>query len=308
MPPAIPWWPTRVSWLAAQAGRQDLRPEYTAPEQAQGLGVGPQTDLYALGLVLFEALTGQPPFRGGTPLSTLYQQVNEASPALASLGVRSAAAQDTLDRALAKSPNQRYASGAVMAHALREAETMAVLPAPAHVPAPVPPPVSLPEPRRRRSSAWVALLALGVVALVSVAALAGLATGRIQGREVADFAARLLQREVASPAPMATAVVLSPSATPAAPVPTATKPPTATSAPAVSPSPSATFGRRRPRSRRRGEHHHRIRGRVRRYRPVHEHAHGDSAGPLGNAHDPANRYRDAAATYVNHHQDAHAGS
>lgn len=231
-----------LTWLAAQAGRQDLQPEYAAPEQAQGLGVGPQTDLYALGLVLFEALTGRPPFRGDTPLSTLYQQVNEASPALASLGVRSAAAQDTLDRALAKSPDQRYPSGATMAHALREAEAGAVLPVPPHEPAPVRPAVSLPDPHRRRRSAWPALLALGLVILVSVAALAGLATGRIQGREVADFASRLLQREVPSPAPIITTADLEPSATAATLAPTATSVPTATPAPTASPSPSPTLG------------------------------------------------------------------
>ncbi len=214
-----------LAWLAAQAGRQDLRPEYTAPEQAQGLGVGPQTDLYVLGLVLFEALTGRPPFRGDTRLSTLYQQVNEASPALASLGVRSAAAQDCLDRALAKSPDQRFGSGEEMARALRAAETPVVLPpqAPRESGSPEPA-VSLSEPRRRRSSAWPALLALGIVVLAAVAALAGLATGRIKGQAVADLAAGLSRGESASPTialsasgveTPGTAVALEPSPTPA---------------------------------------------------------------------------------------------
>ncbi len=55
-------------------------PEYIAPEQAQGLSIGPQTDLYAVGCMAFEMLTGALPYRGGNPLETMFKHVTEATP------------------------------------------------------------------------------------------------------------------------------------------------------------------------------------------------------------------------------------
>jgi Tol biopolymer transport system component len=55
-------------------------PEYMAPEQARGLPVEPRTDLYSLGCVLYHMVTGEPPYRGKTPLSLALRHINDPAP------------------------------------------------------------------------------------------------------------------------------------------------------------------------------------------------------------------------------------
>ena len=94
-------------------------PEYMAPEQAQSLPADQRTDIYALGLILYQAVTGHVPFRGDTPLSTLYKQVNQAPPNLIYSGVNAPELQSIIEKALAKDPDARFQSATVLATALR---------------------------------------------------------------------------------------------------------------------------------------------------------------------------------------------
>ena len=96
---------------------------YVAPEQAQGDDVGPPADLYSLGCVLFEAVTGRPPYRGASAVAIAVQHVSAPVPDprrhRPDLPV---AARELIRRALAKPPEDRFASAAAMADALATAE------------------------------------------------------------------------------------------------------------------------------------------------------------------------------------------
>ncbi len=100
---------------------QLLAPEYMTPEQAQGLAIDKRADIYALGLVAYEAIAGRVPFKADSPLGTLYEQVHQAPPSLAALGIELPGLQAALERALSKDPEVRYESAGEMAKAVSAA-------------------------------------------------------------------------------------------------------------------------------------------------------------------------------------------
>ncbi|MEH0844943.1 serine/threonine-protein kinase [Micromonospora sp. CPCC 205711] len=83
-------------------------PTYMAPEQALNSTVGPRADLYALGCVLFELLTGSPPYRADNPLGMLHRHMNDPVPSVTDhrAGVPDALVQLVV-RMLAKDPQHR---------------------------------------------------------------------------------------------------------------------------------------------------------------------------------------------------------
>jgi eukaryotic-like serine/threonine-protein kinase len=82
-------------------------PYYISPEQAQGQRVDARTDLYSLGVMFYEMLTGQRPYGGRSALAIMTQQASAPVPVLPP---DTAAQQPLLDRLMAKQPNNRYAS------------------------------------------------------------------------------------------------------------------------------------------------------------------------------------------------------
>jgi serine/threonine protein kinase len=96
-------------------------PEYMAPEQGIGGAVDHRTDVYSLGIVFYELITGRKPFQADTPLAILLRQMNEPlpRPALYNPGI-SATAEAILFKALAKDPNERFQSMSDFAQKLEE--------------------------------------------------------------------------------------------------------------------------------------------------------------------------------------------
>jgi eukaryotic-like serine/threonine-protein kinase len=82
-------------------------PYYISPEQAQGQRVDPRTDLYSLGVMFYEMLTGQRPYLGRTAVAIMAQHAHSPVPTLPQA---TAAQQPLLDRLMAKRQNARYAS------------------------------------------------------------------------------------------------------------------------------------------------------------------------------------------------------
>jgi serine/threonine-protein kinase len=92
---------------------------YFSPEQAQGEPVDARADLYSTGVVLYELLTGRPPFVGDSPVSVAYQHVREAPvPPTQRYPEAPAQLDPIVMRALAKDPAQRYPDAATFREAL----------------------------------------------------------------------------------------------------------------------------------------------------------------------------------------------
>ena len=93
-------------------------PAYMSPEQAQGEATDGQTDIYSLGIVLYEMLAGKLPFDGETTVGILLKHVNEPPKPIPGL---SPFMQNVLDKALAKNPNDRFQSPAEFSKAFSAA-------------------------------------------------------------------------------------------------------------------------------------------------------------------------------------------
>ena len=92
---------------------------YFSPEQAKGEAVDARADLYSTGVVLYELLTGRPPFRGETPVAVAYQHVSEQPATPSELNEDLPRALDLVAlRALAKDPFQRFQTAAEFRAAL----------------------------------------------------------------------------------------------------------------------------------------------------------------------------------------------
>jgi serine/threonine-protein kinase len=118
--------PQGNSFIATARGNHLGTPEYISPEQGCGAQFDKRADLYALGVMLYEAIAGRPPFRAESPADTartiVMAHVTAPPPPPSSFVPNlNSAVEQVLLRALAKRPGERYPSGVALCAALAEA-------------------------------------------------------------------------------------------------------------------------------------------------------------------------------------------
>ncbi len=171
-----------------QTGMMIGTPKYIAPEQAMGQKVGPEADLYALGVMLYEMLTGKPLFEADSMMALAYAHVHDPIPRLELRGVEPSiqeAWRDILTHLLAKSPRDRPSSATEVATWLQRIEVVSeraegLARNPLHKPLPGREPTGIVpllqrtsqhrKVRRRRSSTSMVLLAIAFMSLGGVLA------------------------------------------------------------------------------------------------------------------------------------------
>lgn len=124
-------------------------PAYMSPEQAHGAPIDARSDIYSLGIVLFELITGHEPYHAETPMGLLLMHINEPIPPLTKFRDDvPPSLQHVVERATAKDPDQRYSSAGELAESLAAAvRGEAVTPAPmAPISYPPPPTQHTPPP------------------------------------------------------------------------------------------------------------------------------------------------------------------
>lgn len=162
-------WDSRLTESGARLGT----PAYMAPEQARGQETDRRTDIYALGVVLYELATGRPPFRGNTN-AVLYQHVHEPPPSPRRLNPQlPREAEGVILKALAKKPKQRYQSATQLATAFQNAVGLASSQMPPQLDLPTPVPSSATPSSTTHTRQNGALI---ITAVIAIATLVGALT------------------------------------------------------------------------------------------------------------------------------------
>lgn len=189
---------SRLSTAMTETGVTLGTVDYIAPEQAQGRAATPQSDIYALGVVLYEMLTGRLPFTGDNPVAVAMKHISEPAPPPRRYNPQIPAALEAIIlRALAKDPAQRQQSALELAEELQAYDRLvsqatvinpSIAPPPAQVqprssgaqrpaqvtasrPAPIPSPRPAATRAPRQENVGCGVFLVGMLTLVGVLAI-----------------------------------------------------------------------------------------------------------------------------------------
>ncbi len=113
---------TKTDAFLTQAGTIIGTPQYMSPEQCQGKPLGPGSDIYSIGILLYEMLTGEVPFDGDSTLQVVYRQLHEQPRQLLELSPNAPPTlAQVVMRALEKEPEQRQSSAIELSDELKDA-------------------------------------------------------------------------------------------------------------------------------------------------------------------------------------------
>jgi len=208
-------------------------PAYMSPEQGQGLPVDLRSDIYSLGVVLFEMLTGQIPHNAETPFAIVVKRVTEPLPLPRTVNPElSEAVEQVLLKALARDPADRYDSAGALAEAFRQAVGPQMAAAAATAAGPLPAGAAAAAPSAPTAPLPLAAAPLpgGAAAPSAPTAPPPLAAAPLPVGAAAPSAPTAPLPLAAAPLPSGAAAPPSPAAVPAPVVPT---PPPPVTAPAV---------------------------------------------------------------------------
>ena len=147
-------------------------PAYMSPEQAQGTGVDGRADIYALGIILFEMLTGQQPFQADTPMAVVIKHITDPVPHIRKINPQLSEGADTvIQKAMAKDRNERFATAVEMTNALLAVARNEPTKLQTKIPMPTAVTKARVIPQKKGFNVW--FVVLPVLALGAVAVIAG---------------------------------------------------------------------------------------------------------------------------------------